>query len=261
MYAPICDAKQHYFHKMGCSPLHSESKFCGGCHLYYADNGSGRLPVYTEYEDWEKSQAKIDKASCQSCHMPTTIGQAAKESPQRNVGHHGLWDIDKRMRKKGITLVITHLASDAQSVEMHVVMQNDAAGHSLPAGDPLHKLVLVAESYDEIGHSIDRSESIYGRTLVDAQGKEVPFYAAERLASDTRLASGETRDIPIKLRTAAVGSLHVSLAFRPVSRDIAKENGVTPPEDLVLAEVQLPLRAVKAGHRKIPATIKAKTPP
>src|SRR5262249_2448779 len=50
-YGPLCDAKQHYFHKMGCSPLHEESALCGACHLYYAKNARGEpLPVYTEYE-------------------------------------------------------------------------------------------------------------------------------------------------------------------------------------------------------------------
>ncbi len=60
-YGPLCDAKAHYFHKMGCSPLHNESMLCAGCHLWYRRSGAEgdrvgtEVPVFTEYHEWAKS--------------------------------------------------------------------------------------------------------------------------------------------------------------------------------------------------------------
>ena len=105
-FGPRCDAKDHYFHRMGCSPIHEEAKFCAGCHLYYRAGGDGQpLPIYTEYEEWlESPYAEIGR-SCQACHMPGARGEIARGSPLRDgVPHHGFFGRDGKLRQRALTL-------------------------------------------------------------------------------------------------------------------------------------------------------------
>lgn len=60
-FGPLCDAKNHYFHKMGCSPLHAESKLCAGCHQWVR----GAMPIFTEYDEWSRSGAADEGVECQ----------------------------------------------------------------------------------------------------------------------------------------------------------------------------------------------------
>jgi len=262
MYGPLCNAKPHYFHKMGCSPLHEQSAFCGGCHLYYAKSNAQpqgpNLPVYTEFEDWQNSPANKQGADCQSCHMPGTAGEVAKGSPRRKgVAHHGLWDVNQQMRKMGVSATIAQVTGDAQSVTVYMHLKNDGAGHYVPAGDPLHKLVLSVESFDEARKPVERVEHRFGRTLADQSGVEVPFYLAAKLKEDTRLAPGETREDVLKLRAPLNGSLRVVLSFLPASEEVTKAAGAAAAPAFIIAESQLLLKASRDGRRrKLPTNVK-----
>jgi hypothetical protein len=56
-FGPLCDARDQYFHRMGCSPLHREAIFCAACHTHR----EGDLPVYTEYQEWRDGPYALDE--------------------------------------------------------------------------------------------------------------------------------------------------------------------------------------------------------
>ena len=86
-YGPRCDLKDHYFHRMGCSPEHREAALCGACH-WWEPKG---IPVFTEYADWKAGPEAAKGTQCQDCHMPKERAAIAVGSPVRTgVPHHGL---------------------------------------------------------------------------------------------------------------------------------------------------------------------------
>jgi hypothetical protein len=82
-------------------------------------------------------------------------------------------------------------------LKVRVDISNQAAGHYVPTGSPLRRIVLEvrADSYD--GQHF-RGEKVYTRQVADRQGTPVErepqaFLKAAKVLSDTRLAPGESR--------------------------------------------------------------------
>ena len=87
-YGPRCDLKDHYFHRMGCSPEHAKAELCGACH-WWEPNG---MPVFTEYEDWQRRPGRAGGLAVPGLPHAGREGAAlAVGSPVRDgVPHHGL---------------------------------------------------------------------------------------------------------------------------------------------------------------------------
>src|SRR5262249_38687798 len=135
---PLCDAKDHYFHKMGCSPFFSESRMCAACHMW----SQGKVPIFTEYTEW-KEGPYADDTPCQAWHMPGTKAEVAVGSAARvDRTHHAFPGADGRLRGRALsgTLSSTTGADQALHVEVHVV--NSGAGHYVPGGLPGRQIVL-----------------------------------------------------------------------------------------------------------------------
>jgi hypothetical protein len=134
-YGPLCDAKDHYFHRMGCSPLHQEATICAGCHHYYRPlPGGGELPVFTEYDEW--NEGPYQARECQSCHMPSTRAEVADGHGVRDgVSHHG-WlgsKRDLRARALAASAVVTEVGG---KLRIEARVENVGAGHHVPTGCP-----------------------------------------------------------------------------------------------------------------------------
>jgi Cytochrome c554 and c-prime len=257
LYASLCDAQHHYFHKMGCSPLHEKSQFCGGCHLLYQKSVSGaQLPVYTEFEDWNNGPAKTEGADCQACHMPRTLGEVAKGGRTlKHVSHHGLWDVNNALRRAGMSLTFISASDNGDLRDVKIKVHNDGAGHHVPAGSPLRKLALVVEAWDDAGRVVDHQERQWGRLLTDNNDVEVPFFFATKQGKDTRFAPNEAREISVPLRLPQKGALKLALVMRKTDVETAKRLGFERAPDVPLQESSL---SITGGKVVVPVVKKGK---
>ena len=274
-YGTLCDAAAHYFHKMGCSPLHDEGRFCAACHLLYQRTGSVEIPVFTEYEEW-KQGPWADQKDCQGCHMPGRAGIAATGAKKRDeVAHHGDFGLDDGLRRRAVAMSV-QLAATADGVRADVELHNEGAGHRVPTGMPGRQLVLALRTVASDGHVVDEKERVYQRALVDASDRPAPFWRAVRMAGDDRLGPREKRVETIELRGAPGAKLEARLVWRALDPRITAALGLPaapllpPAGELVardakgavtveiLREARLPLPA--AGRTAPRVTVAAPRP-
>jgi hypothetical protein len=237
-YGPLCDAVDHYFHKMGCSPLHSESQFCAGCHHWSTPLlGGSKVRVLGEYDEWRESSYAKRAVSCQDCHMPWNVAPLAAGSAARvNASHHGFWGETGDLRKRSLTVGMI-IKPTGEQLHLEVSVKNSGAGHYVPTGVPEHRVILEASTLDASEREIDRVERTYGKILVNERDQPVFFASAAKQASDTRLAPEEERketlDFPTSEATAAV---RVRLVWIDIAADIAGGLGYEPKREVMYEE-------------------------
>ncbi len=236
-YGPLCDAKDHYFHRMGCSPLHSQSTLCGGCH-WWTDHppGSEPLELLSTYADWREGPYAAEGQTCQGCHMHAAPGEVAVGWGSRpSASDHGMFGEDDRLRRRAVALELQVEPREGR-LELELELTNTGAGHAIPTGLPGHRLVVRVTTLGPTGERQERQERVYGRVLVDDAGREVPFYAARREQSDTRLAAGEARREHFSVPGTDVAQVRAEVFLQPLSTEIAQVLGVTAPDPIRLAE-------------------------
>lgn len=232
-YGPLCDAKNNYFHKVQCSPFHAQSEMCATCHWMATQVGSGDLPVFTEYEEWQSSRYGAIGVTCQDCHMPEESTAVAVGAKRRGgVAHHDFGADNPHFRSSAVSLRAS-VETRATTVVVRTTLRNENAGHDVPTGLPERRLVLRASTYDGADHEIDKAERSYGRVLVDAAGDPAPFYAASRVASDTRILSDETREESFELSLPSAGEVRIELVWQAIAPAIASKLSL-PTGDVVL---------------------------
>ncbi|MBI4876570.1 MAG: hypothetical protein HY822_18185 [Acidobacteria bacterium] len=223
------------------SSVHTTSEVCAPCHEYR--NALG-LNVLSTYSEWKASpQAKAGK-QCQTCHMSRVAGDVvdprikastgSKINLHQMPGSHSLDQLNSTVR--------ANLSTERENGKLKVTISvaNISAGHFVPTGSPLRKIVLElrADSYD--GKRF-REERVYGRTVVDAAGdplsrEHMVFVKGAKIASDTRLAPEEKRvetfyfDVPPGVQTQlnatlwyyfspmATAEAQKRITFRTISR-------------------------------------------
>jgi plasmid stability protein len=256
-YGPRCDLKDHYFHRMGCSPEHERAEICGDCHWWQRNN----IPVFTEYADWKAGPAAKAGEPCQGCHMPKERAAIATGSPVRaGVPHHGLFGVGGDLRERALELAVT-VENLEGALEVRIQLKNTGAGHAVPAGLPEHRLIVRARAKDEAGKVGEELAVELGRKLVDASGAEVPFWRATRVADDSRIQAGETLATDHAFHPAAGGSIEIEVAYRSLPDAIAKQLGVPATPELVLIHAAVPFGAPSGGlYAKLPKTVTVKPP-
>ncbi|HEY4239652.1 MAG TPA: hypothetical protein VGM88_07550 [Kofleriaceae bacterium] len=243
-YGPLCDAKDHYFHKMGCSPLHTKSEFCSSCHSY-TKNG---IPVYTEYDEWQSGP--LAARACQQCHMPGSKREVAIGAGEREgVANHTILAAGP-LRKKALK-ASAHVGdkSDAMHFSIDVDVTNIAAGHDVPSGAPEHRLVVEGKLRTPGGAQLGETQTqAFGRVLVDASGSPAPFWEATKLDHDDRIAPKATRTAHLQFLAPPIAGCHVELAVRWVS--VAPEIAARLHTSLVTTEDLLAgSMPIKAGSK------------
>lgn len=229
-YGPRCDLKDHYFHRMGCSPEHKTAEICGTCH-WWEPKG---IPVFTEYADW-KAGPKHDQP-CQDCHMPKDKAAIATGSPKRDgVPHHGLLGKANDLRKTAMH-VETKLGTDGS---LAITLKNQRAAHYIPSGLPERRIVVKVSLVDAAGTEAWHDQRELGRVLVDNNGKEVPFWAATRVGADTRIPPAGQSTMSFAVPPGK-GKIEVVVLYRGVSEAVAKQLGVTDVEEQELVKKTLP---------------------
>jgi len=247
-YGPFCQLDDHYFHRMGCSPLHRKSQLCSACHQLEIQppGGGAAVPVYTTWSEWQATGYARDGVECQDCHMPATRAAIAEGAAvTRRVGDHRLATTGRSAYALEARGRIAPEQGDA--IVVMVEVSNRGAGHYLPTGSPDRRLVLRVLALDPGGRELERAETSFGRGLLDAAGNPAPRGRAVRAGEDTRIPPGGSSRRELTLRAAAPeGRVRVELARRALDPAIAGALGVQPPADQVVLTAELPYRA---AHR------------
>src|SRR6185503_10000384 len=125
-YGPLCDARDHYFHKMGCSPLHKEARFCGGCHLFTQHGKAGEdLAVFAEFDEWSKGPYGKTGTPCPDCHMPESQAEVAAGSAKRpTVSHHGFLGLEGDLRRRALAMSVT-AEPEGTKLAVRVTLKNE----------------------------------------------------------------------------------------------------------------------------------------
>ncbi len=225
-YGPLCDAKDHYFHRMGCSTLHATAELCGACHQRVIMTPSGEVPLYTTYGEWKASPYPDEGWQCQDCHMPGVRAPAAEGEPPRDeVPDHGFFG-GGDLRKDAAKLELSSRALDGGRVFEAAI--TSYAGHDLPSGFPGKRVVLRVIARDRAGKELARHEQAFGRRLVDDRGQPTAYAGAARVASDDRLRPKERRAITLFDGHALAGAitLEAELVWQSIDPVLAAPLGV-----------------------------------
>ncbi|MEE2756899.1 MAG: multiheme c-type cytochrome [Myxococcota bacterium] len=133
-------------HQSTYSELHASSRLCSSCHAVV--NGKGALLEQT-FDEWTFSNAANEGQQCQDCHMPSYVGSAAKDGPDRLVHDHTFVGVDVsllpedefpgywELRKKTAELLSTAAVMDAKFMDAQGQLQvriSNRTGHGLPTG-------------------------------------------------------------------------------------------------------------------------------
>lgn len=180
------------------SEVHTTSLACAACHEY--KNALG-FPVLTTYTEWKDSSYGKAGHPCQSCHMSLVQGDIVdprvKRIASETVNLHkmpGGHSLDQLTKAVKATLTVVRRGD---AIEATVKLVNAGAGHCVPTGSPLRRLILEVRA-DSYGGQHLREERVYGRTVVDQNGdpighEHLGFVKAAKELSDTRLLPGATK--------------------------------------------------------------------
>jgi Cytochrome c554 and c-prime len=185
-------------HGTAYSPVHTSSLLCATCHQYRNSIG---FPVLTTYTEWRNGPYWAEQKGCQACHMYRVEGEVVdprvKKTPDQGInlhqmpGSHSLTQLNKAIRGQ---LFVAH---EAGELHVEVDVTNQGAGHMVPTGSPLRKLILQVSAEPFSGKSF-HAERAFTRVVADEHGKilnreDLVFINAAKVVSDTRLAPKETK--------------------------------------------------------------------
>lgn len=185
-------------HGVAFSPIHVNSLVCAPCHEFRNPAG---LPVLTTYSEWQTSAYAKKEVHCQSCHMFLTAAKVVdpkiKRTPETTVNLHqmpGAHSIDQLNKAIGTRLTT---ARRDDTLEVSVEVTNRGAGHMVPTGSPLRRLLLEVRVAASDGKSFQQ-ERVYRRAAFNAQGREIEreyqvLVQGARFGEDTRLKPDERR--------------------------------------------------------------------
>ncbi len=246
-YGPLCDAAPHYFHTMGCSPLHSEGELCAACHDWRSELAAGGTINFSPtYSEWHEDRTAVSGQTCQLCHMKGERAEVAVGSPERPSVRSHEFPLRGALLGRALSGQAT-VTITASKLHVVVALTNRGVGHAVPSGLPERQLRVTVESLNDKGHVVAHAESFHGRLLVDANNHEVPFYQAVRQLADTRIAPGETRSDTFELDSADTSQLQITVVWRPISATLAAQLGVKPPPDepMISGRLTLPRRSAR----------------
>ncbi|MCF8719342.1 cytochrome c family protein [Nitrospina gracilis] len=188
-------------HKIRENPLYKSSRFCRECHELEEESGFKLIETYSE---WKASPYAEEGTECQDCHMEPAPGDVVRGKPGsgpgktiRNHGFAGGHSLSKR--REAVEVNIENIRTFRNKVEVEVTVRNKGAGHKIPTGLPLKKIILEVSVHPSNGNPVQIQRKVYQKTVVDATGKLVsemtPLWLGKglRVLSDNRLAPRTTQ--------------------------------------------------------------------
>ncbi len=207
-------------HGVTFSSVHVTSEVCAPCHEYRNPLG---LPVLTTYSEWKASRYFKEGRNCQSCHMSRVAGDVVDPRVQRTqetkINLHympGGHSVDQLLRSVKARMDV---ARQPDQLKVTVNIANQAAGHYVPTGSPMRKLILEVTADIGDGPRL-REERVYQRVVAGRNGAVVQrepavFVTAAKVVSDTRLAPDESRteQFSFPIRPGVRATVKVSLWY------------------------------------------------
>ena len=231
---PIKDASS-IAHGTVFSPVHTTSEVCAPCHEYTNRQG---FAVLTTYSEWKQSSHHAEGVHCQSCHMGRTEGAVVdprvKSQSGAEVNLHempGGHSIDQLTKALRMNLTTKRTGGE---FEIKVLLANVGAGHHVPTGSPMRKLVLDVRADAYRGEDFSATRT-YERVVADGDGnrlqrEHVVFFKGAKVLSDSRLAPGEKRTerftFPVAEGVPVQVKASLTYYYSPMARTEAQEKTV-----------------------------------
>lgn len=232
----LVDAGPGAPHATGAAPAHmvDGQTLCLACHDSLASPG-GLAMCNTGPEH----STLTDAGSCVSCHMPEERGASGAAAAGRTThrshrfpGPHRAWyQDDPSLLAAAVDLAVRF---DADTL---VVTLTNRSSHSMPTGFPGRMAFVTATGADASGQPVwqsapnspmaDTPHAVLNKVYVGSDGKPTLAPWAEKLARDTRLEPGETREISFPGVPTEVRSVTASVKLRLLPPKLAKKLGLT----------------------------------
>lgn len=188
-------------HKTRVNELYRQSRFCKGCHEQKSPSG---IPMIATYTEWEQSPYPDKGITCQKCHMEQVAGKTVAPSVKQTLGnrisnHNIASGHSLTKRRQALELKIAALETFKNRITVQVDLTNVGAGHKMPTGLPVKKIILEVKVQDESGGRHQVQQQVYQKKVADANGKAVTNVVdlmlgkGMQVVSDNRIAPLETR--------------------------------------------------------------------
>ncbi|GIK53831.1 MAG: hypothetical protein BroJett014_28040 [Planctomycetota bacterium] len=286
VFGPLPDVS-YLFMGASYNPLFQTGALCAGCHEHTLDNGILGQGTYSEWRQTRFARPGPDYRECQSCHMPAYTLDDVRGDDRKNRGteiasagtrfrplsevhkHRFAGSEDAAFMREAIAMhMVTRRTGD--SLQVTVTLENRGAGHAIPTGHGLKRLLLVVEPVGpgtpEAANLLPREEWLDGQAqagavigrkfggpslpaaLQGAKGGEpqwsVPFWRATAQVQDSRLWPDQPRVFEFTL--AGATAARVKLYLRRASPALLAEQGADlrsrmagfAPLDLLIHEQQ-----------------------
>jgi len=168
-------------HAVAAMPAPGSGRPCLVCH------GELRNPHGVALCTTGPEAAAGGSSDCRACHMPG--------------GDHTFGATGPRLLRAAAALDV-----DLSARTVRVAVINRGAGHAIPTGSALRRVVLLVTFRDAAGRPLASHREIFARIFKDAAGRTpAPPWRAVAVSSDTRLPRGRRRafvyPIPAEART------------------------------------------------------------
>lgn len=208
-------------HQTTYSKIHTDSKFCAGCHEQ-SSKVAPHIKVLGTYSEWKESPYSAQGIHCQNCHMPNVIDipivkPEIKKSDKLATAHEFMGGHSEIRLEKAAALT-SHLKRNGNKIEVTVYITNKESGHRLPTGTPARKVILTVNLKDKDGKQLAERKKVYQKVLINGYGEILDDIAdmllkSVAIKSDNRIAPKETRkeefqfDIPRGVKDIIVESI------------------------------------------------------
>jgi hypothetical protein len=197
---PLNDSKSPA-HQTRFNELYRQSLFCKGCHEQKSSRG---VPMIATWSEWKESPYPDKGITCQKCHMEKIPGKTVTASVQKNTRHQiSNHDIaaghSLSKRRQALDIKIVSIDTHKNRIRVQVDLINTGAGHKMPTGLPVKKIILEVKVEDANGGHRQIQQRVYQKVVADAQGKAVTKVVdlmlgkATAVLSDNRIAPLESR--------------------------------------------------------------------
>jgi hypothetical protein len=156
------------------------------------------------WSEWKESPYPDKGITCQKCHMEQIPGKTVAASIQKNtrnrISNHDIaagHSLTKRRRALEIKIVAVETHKNRIQVQVDLI--NTGAGHKMPTGLPVKKIILEVKVENANGGHRQTQQRVYQKVVADAQGKAVTQVVDLMLGKGTQVLS-DNRIAPLEAR-------------------------------------------------------------
>ncbi len=200
-------------HKTSKSDLFKDGTVCMGCHSHLINPKGASICVMREEGE----------GNCLECHMKEVDGVPAIDSKKTtHKSHLMMGGHDLNILKQAVVLDADIEAGEDKSGVLFVKLINKIA-HTFPSTNPMRIAFIRIEATDKDGNKIwsnfnkspmEDKKALFFKAFKGGDKVGVPAWKAESIAFDTRLKTGEKREIEYRLDNKDIKKITVNLIYR-----------------------------------------------